>query len=63
MVVVNIFANIQVKDNKILDKIFHNQRNNQSPDVEGGDGLRNVGLLSTTDTACCPRGFYLGQSP
>jgi hypothetical protein len=24
----------------------------------GGDGLRNVGLLSTTDTACCLRRFY-----
>jgi hypothetical protein len=29
-----------------------------TPDDGGWDGLRNVGLLSTTDTACCPRRIY-----
>jgi hypothetical protein len=46
-----------------LDKIFSGNKPNQlwtkahhhSPD--DGNSLRNVGLLSTTDTAC-PRGFY-----
>jgi hypothetical protein len=34
-----------------------------SPDEGGGDGLRNVELLSTTETACCPRRFYRVQLP
>jgi hypothetical protein len=46
-----------------LDKIFLgnkpcHQRNDYSPDNGGRDGLRNVGVLSTCDTACCPRRFY-----
>jgi hypothetical protein len=32
------------------------------PDDGGGDGLRNVGFLSTTGMACCPRRFYRVQS-
>jgi hypothetical protein len=33
------------------------------PDDGGRDGLRNVGLLSTTDTVCCTRRIYWVQSP
>jgi hypothetical protein len=39
-------------------KIISGQTSHHSPDDGGADGLRNVGLLSTTDTACCPRRFY-----
>jgi hypothetical protein len=31
----------------------HLRLHHSSPDDGGGDGLRNVGLLSITDTACC----------
>jgi hypothetical protein len=34
------------------------QPSHLSPDDGGGDGLRNVGFLSTTDKAFCPRRFY-----
>jgi hypothetical protein len=36
--------------------------NAYSPDDGGGDGLRNVRLLSTTDTTCFPIRFYKFQS-
>jgi hypothetical protein len=39
-------------------KISSGQPSHHSPDDGGRDGLRNVGLLSTTDMACCPRRFY-----
>jgi hypothetical protein len=38
--------------------IISGQPLHHSPDDERGDGFQNVGLLSTTDTACCPRRFY-----
>jgi hypothetical protein len=53
-----------------LDKIFWGNKpcqlcikaqrfgDHQSPDEGGGEGLRNVGLLSTADTDCCPKRFY-----
>jgi hypothetical protein len=37
----------------------HRFGHHHSHDDGGGDGLRNAGLLSTTDTAYCPRIFYL----
>jgi hypothetical protein len=38
--------------------ITSSQPSHHSPDDGGGDGLRNVGLLSTTNTASCLRRFY-----
>jgi hypothetical protein len=42
----------------IYINIISGQPSHHSTDDGGGDGLRNVGLLSTTDTACCLRRFY-----
>lgn len=37
-----------------FEDCLHHQWN----DDGGGNGLRNVGLLSKTDMACCPRRFH-----
>jgi hypothetical protein len=39
--------------------IISSQTSHHSRDDGGRDGVRNVGLLSETDTVCCPRRFFL----
>jgi hypothetical protein len=43
--------------------ITSGQPSHHSLDDGGGNSLRNIGLLSTTDMACCPRRFYWVQLP
>jgi hypothetical protein len=49
---------VRGKTSTMYINITSGQLSHHSPDDGGGDGLRNVGPLSTTDTACCPRRFY-----
>jgi hypothetical protein len=60
----NKLCQLWIKSQRFGDHLYlHHQPPPPSPDDGGRDGLRNVGLLSTIDTACCPRRFYQVQSP
>jgi hypothetical protein len=54
---------IRGKTSTMYINITSGQPSHHSPDDGGGDGLRNVGLLFTTDKVCYPRRFYQFQSP